>query len=406
MKYTSIIAKRILKKDKEQFSRLIVRLASVSVALGITIMLLSLSIVTGFQKTIREKVSGFSAHIHLSYFDLNNSYESVAIDENQPYLSQIKNHSNVKHIQPYANKAGIIKQKDQIEGIVLKGVDKTYNWDFFKNCLKEGKTISFSDSSLSKEILISKHTATKLKIKIGDKVNMYFIQDPPRVRSFIVSGIYETGLNQFDSKFAIVDINHIRKLNDWENNEIDGFEIIVNDFDKIDQTCQDISLLLPYNQKAQTIKELNPDLFDWIELFDTNVYILIVLMVLISTITVTSTLLILILEQTNLIGILKTMGTPNKHISRIFLKVAGKIIIIGVISGNILSLLISFIQQKTHLIKLNQDLYYMDSVPISINVFHYIFVNIGVFGICLFCVFIPIYIITRKISAVQAIRYQ
>ncbi|MEI6347704.1 MAG: ABC transporter permease [Bacteroidota bacterium] len=405
MKYTSIIAKRILKGQKQRFAQLIIRISIASIAIGIAVMLISLTIVTGFQKTIRDKVSGFGAHITISRFDLNQSYESAPIALNQPYIKQIKENKDVISVQPFATKAGIIKQKDIIEGIVLKGVDSSYNWDFFKTNLKEGKILSF-DSVTSKDIMVSKVTATKLAIKVGDKVSMYFIQDPPRMRAFTVCGIYETGLNQFDGKFAMVDINQIRKLNNWENNEVDGYEVIAKDFSKIDQLAEDINLLLPFDQKGQTIKESNPDLFDWIGLFDTNVYILIGLMILISTITVISTLLILILEQTNLIGILKAIGANNQSISSIFIKVAGRIIFIGMILGNLIALLISITQKYTHIIRLNQELYYMDAVPVNINPLHYIIVNIGVFVITSIFVLAPIYFVTRKISTIQAIRYQ
>jgi lipoprotein-releasing system permease protein len=405
VKYTTLIAKRILGGQKKRFAQLIIKISMISIATGIAVMLLSLSIVTGFQKTIREKVIGFGAHITISHFDLNQSYESTPIELNQSYLKQLKENQDIKYIQPYATKAGIIKQKDVIEGIVLKGVDEKYNWDFFKQNLKEGKVLSF-DSTSSKEIMISKRTAEKLLIKKGDKVMMYFIQDPPRMRAFTVCGIYETGLGQFDEKFAIVDINQIRKLNNWENNEVDGYEVLVNDFSKIDEISESLSLLLPYDQKAQTIKEKNPELFDWIDLFDTNVYILMGLMILISTITVISTLLILVLEQTNMIGILKAIGAKNQSITSIFTKVAGRIIFTGIIFGNIIALIISLIQKYTHVISLNQDLYYMDSVPININPIHYIIVNIGVFVITSIFVFIPIFLVTRKISTIQAIRYQ
>jgi lipoprotein-releasing system permease protein len=405
VKYTSIIAKRILKGQKQRFAQLIIRISIASIAIGIAVMLISLAIVTGFQMTIRDKVSGFGAHITISRFDLNQSYESAPIALNQPYIKQIKENNDVISVQPFATKAGIIKQKDIIEGIVLKGVDSSYNWDFFKTNLKEGKILSF-DSVTSKDIMVSKVTATKLAIKVGDKVSMYFIQDPPRMRAFTVCGIYETGLNQFDGKFAMVDINQIRKLNNWENNEVDGYEVIAKDFSKIDQLAEDINLLLPFDQKGQTIKESNPDLFDWIGLFDTNVYILIGLMILISTITVISTLLILILEQTNLIGILKAIGANNQSISSIFIKVAGRIIFIGMILGNLIALLISITQKYTHIIRLNQELYYMDAVPVNINPLHYIIVNIGVFVITSIFVLVPIYFVTRKISTIQAIRYQ
>lgn len=405
MKYTKTIAKHILKGQKKRYSQLIINISIASIAIGVAVMLLSMSIVTGFQKTIRNKVSGFGAHITISHFDLNQSYESEPLVLNQPYIKGIKALPNVNNIQPYATKAGIIKQNEAIEGIVLKGVDSTYNWDFFKQSMRKGEILRF-DSASAKKIMISKITADKLGIVVGDKVSMYFIQDPPRMRAYTVCGIYETGLSQFDTKFAFVNIDQIRKLNNWENEEVNGFEIILHDFSKINQTAEEVSSLLPYDQKAQTIIETNPDLFDWIGMFDTNMYILIGLIVIISTITVISTLLILVLEQSTTIGILKAMGANHRSISKIFTQVAGTIIIKGMIIGNIVALLLSVIQILTHLIPLNQELYYMDAVPVNLNPIHYLLINAGVFAITSFFAYIPIYIITRKISTIQAIRYQ
>jgi len=405
VKYTKTIANHILKGQKKQYSHLIINISIASITIGVTAMLLAMSIVTGFQHTIRDKVSGFGAHITITHFDLNQSYESEPIALNQPYIRAIKGLANVQNIQPYATKAGIIKQKEAIEGIVLKGVDSTYRWDFFKQTLRKGEILGF-DSASGKKIMISKITANKLGIVVGDKVSMYFIQDPPRMRAYTVCGIYETGMSQFDTKFAFVNIDQIRKLNNWENNEVNGFEINLHDFSKIKESAEEVSSLLPYDQKAQTIVETNPDLFDWIGMFDTNMYILIGLIVIISTITVISTLLILILEQSTTIGILKAMGASHRSISRIFVQVAGTIILKGMIIGNIVALSLSLIQKYTHLIPLNQDLYYMDAVPINLNPIHYLLINVGVFAVTSFFAYLPIYAITRKISTIQAIRYQ
>lgn len=405
MKYTKTIANKIIRGQKRRYAQLIIQISIASIAIGMTVMLLSIGIVTGFQHTIRNKVSGFGSHITISHFDLNQSYEATPILSDQLYLGQLKANTNIKAVQPYATKAGIIKQKEMIEGIVLKGIDTAYNFDFFKKSMISGNVLGF-DSASSKNIMLSKITADKLNLKVGDKVSMYFIQDPPRMRAYKVCGIFETGLSQFDSKFAITNIDQIRKLNNWENGEIYGFEILLNDFSKIDQTAEEVSSLIPYDQKAKTIIESNPELFDWIALFDTNMYILIGLMIIISTITVISTLLILILEQTNTIGILKAIGTNNRTISKIFAYVAGNIIIKGMLIGNIAALAISLIQKYGKVIKLNQELYYMDAVPVEINLFHYLIINGGVFIATSLFVMIPIIIVTRKISTIQAIRYQ
>jgi len=405
VKYTKTIANHILKGQKRRYSQLIIRISIASIAVGIAVMLLSTSIVRGFQKTIRDKVSGFGAHITISHFDLNQSYESTPILSNPSYLKTLRKNDKIKSVQPYATKAGIIKQKEIIDGIILKGIDSCYDLTFLKQSLIKGNVIGF-DSSSTQSIMISKITATKLEISVGDKVSMYFIQDPPRMRSFKVIGIFETGLSQYDSKFAIVNIAQIQKLNNWNNGEIDGYEVVLHEFSSINHASQEVNEQIPYNQKATNIIESNPEIFDWINLFDINMYIIIGLMFIISTITVISTLLILILEQTNTIGILKAIGINNQSLAKIFIYVAGNIILKGMLIGNIIALTVSIIQQKTHIIPLNQDLYYMNAVPIHLSFLQYFIINLSVFSIASLLTAIPIYIITRKISTIQAIRYQ
>ncbi len=405
MNYTKTIAKNILRGQKKRYSQLIIKISITSIAIGVAVMLLSMSIVSGFQKTIRNKITGFGAHITISHFDLNQSDEQTPILADQFYLPELRKTKNIKSVQPFATKAGIIKRKEIVDGVVIKGVDTNYNFDFIAESLIQGKILDFKPTS-SKSIIISKITADKLEIKLGDTVSMYFIQEPPRMRTFVVCGIYETGMAMYDNKFAITNIEQIRKLNNWDNNEVHGFEVVLKDFSKISETTEEVSRLIPYDQKAKNIVESTPEMFDWIDLFDTNMYILIGLMVIISTITVISTLLILILEQTNTIGILKAIGAKNSSISKIFTQVAGTIILKGILIGNTIALFLSIVQQQTHLFKLRQDLYYMDSVPIDLNLTHYLIINLGVFAVTTLFVFIPIMIVTRKVSTIQAIRYQ
>lgn len=405
MEYQRSIANNILKGQKKKYAQLIIKISITSIAVGVAVMLLSISIVTGFQNTIREKMSGFGSHITISQFDLNKSDELTPIKSDQSYLRELRSNPNIKSVQPFASKAGIIKRNDLIDGLVLKGVDTNYNFDFLKKSLVDGEILKF-DSSSSKMAMISKNTADKLEIKVGDTIIMYFIQNPPRMRAFYVCGIYDTGLSMYDNKFAIVNIDQIRKLNNWSNQEVHGFEIVLRDFSKIKSTTEQVSQLISYDQKAQSIIESNPEIFDWINLFDTNMFILIGLMVIITTITVISTLLILILEQTNTIGILKAIGAKNAAISKIFTYVAGTIILKGIAIGNLTALGLSILQQQTHILKLRQDLYYMDSVPIHLSISHYLLINAGVFILTSLFVIIPIIIVTRKVSTIQAIRYQ
>ncbi len=409
MNYELFIAKRIVfgsKKDNK-ISKPIVRIAILGVALGIAVMIISVAIVTGFQKEIRDKVVGFGGHIQISNYDANSSVEIKPIDKKQKFLSRLKKLDGIRHVQIYATKGGIIKTSEAIEGVVLKGLGSDFDWAFFSNKIVEGKPFLVNDSVKSKKVLISKYLADRLKLKINDKFNMYFIENQQlsnRIRPFEIAGIYETGLEEFDKFFVLCDIGHIQKLNNWTGGQIGGFEILINDFNRIDELGKKIYEMIGYNLNAKTVKEMYPQIFDWLELQNINVFIIILLMVIVAGINMISALLIIILERTNMIGILKALGANNWSIRKAFLYTAGYLTGLGLLWGNFLGLSLCFLQKHFNLIKLSQENYYVSVVPINFSYSNFLILNIGTLTICLLMLVIPTFIIT-KITPIKAIRF-
>lgn len=406
MNFTNFISNRILKSKSHRFSKPIVTISIISIALGVCVLILVFAVTTGFRSEIQNKVIGFGSHIEISYFDNNESYQKIPIHKNSSFVFQIKQMPNVKNIQVYASKAGILKTEDEIEGIVLKGIDVDYDHLFFSKHLVKGEIIKLRDSAIVNDILISEITAKRLHLDTGSKLIIYFVQEPPRQRVFIVKGIYKTDMASFDERYAVCDLKIIQKLNDWNRDQIDGFEINVFDFNQLDITNDEINDLIPYNLNAQTIVSRNKSLFDWIGLFDQNISVLLILIIIVICISVISTQLTLILEQISTIGILKTLGCTHKNIRNIFLHISTLILIKGLLIGNAVGLFLCFIQNQWHIIKLNPQNYYMSYVPIEIIGTHLLIINGLVVIASVAVLIIPAYFVTRKIQIVDAIRYE
>jgi lipoprotein-releasing system permease protein len=401
------IASRIISKSKANFSKPIVRLGVISVALGLSVMIISVAIVTGFQQQIRDKVIGFGSHIVITSFQVNTSFEPSPISINQPFYSSLDSLPGVRHIQVFATKAGIIKTDDQIEGVVLKGVGPDYDWSYFKEKLVDGNIFIVEDTVSTDDVIISKSLASRLKLKTGDPLRMYFVggdEMQPRGRKFNISGIFETGLDEFDKLYIFGDIGHIRKLNNWNADEVGGFEVLIDDYNRIDEMGEWVYNFIGYNFDSKTIKQLQPQIFEWLSLQDINVVVIIALMVLVAGITMISTLLILILEKTNMIGLLKAFGTQNRSIRKVFIYNAVYIIGKGLLWGNLIAIGLCFLQLKTGIFKLNQESYYISQVPINLQISHLLIINFGTLLICTLMLIIPTFIITR-ISPLKAIRY-
>jgi len=405
MNTEQFIARRLIKGGPGSFSAPVIRIAIISVALGLAVMIVSVAIVIGFQKQVREKIVGFGSHIQIAKFDSNNSFEFEPISKNQAFYSSLAKTKGIKHIQVFATKAGIIKTADQIQGVVFKGVGADFDWSFFNDKFIAGKSFSSRDTAASNSVLISQNLADLLKIKVGDPLRMYFIIDNmARARRFNVTGIYNSGLAEFDLKFIFGDIRQIQKLNGWNSDLISGFDVYINDFNQLDKMGKIVYNTVGYDLNTKTIRDLYPQLFDWLDLQDMNVIIILVLMVLVSGMAMISTLLILILERTSMIGILKALGTRNLSIRRIFMYNAAYIIGKGLLFGNIAGISICLVQKYFGIISLPQESYFMSVVPINLDIFHILLLNAGTLAACTLMLLLPSFIVTR-ISPVKAIRF-
>jgi len=400
------IAKRLFtaKEENNSYTKPILRIAILAIALSVAIMLLSVMVVTGFKNDISDKIIGFGSHITISSFSDNQSYETEPIQISDSLYNSILENSEVKHISTFATKAGIIKTNNEILGVVLKGVSSNYDWTFFNNNLIAGKCFNINDSIKTNNVLISENSANSLQLGVGDDLFMYFVQDPPRVRKFQISGIYNTALSDFDKLYVMGDIKHIQSLNSWEKNLIGGVELILNDFNNLDLVTQSIYEKIPYNLNASSIKEKTPQIFDWLDLQDINVRVILILMLIVGGINMITALLILILERTKMIGILKALGANNWSVRRVFLYSALHLILKGLFWGNSIALGFAFLQNKFSIISLDPNIYYMNTVPVNFDFSTVILLNLGTISVCYLILVIPSVIIT-KITPIKAIRF-
>ncbi|MCD6065900.1 MAG: transporter permease [Bacteroidetes bacterium] len=419
MNFHSFISAKISASSggKKSIARPIVKIAVGGIALGIAVMIITLAIVTGFQNEIKSKVIGFGSHISIVKMDNNVSFEPQPIAQNQGFILDLRSQPYINYIQVFATKNGIIRTKTDNEGVVVKGVDKRYNWDFLQKNLKAGKVIDFADSASSKEILISQSIADKLNVGINDKLLVYFINKKPaddsvnytqyeqRVRDFRVCGIYDTGFEELDSKTVFADIRQIRRLNYWAPDQVGGFEIGISDLSKIDQVNDEVNEVIGYEYSAQSIKESNSGIFSWLDLMDSNAIIIISLMIAVAAINMISALLILILERTNMIGLLKALGSTNAGIRIIFLHQASRLIGKGLIAGNTIGIGLCLLQKYFHWIRLDKKVYYIDFVPVNFDIIHVLLLNVGTIVVCFLMMLLPTLVITR-ITPIKALRFR
>lgn len=402
---TLFLAQRLSGNKRNSLSRPIVNISIIGVSLGLMIMIIAIAITEGYKKEIRDKVVGMGSHIRISNYDDNYSFEAVPFEKNHPSLQSLAQHPDIRNIQFFATKTGIIKTDDQVEGVILKGVDTTFYWHNFQKNIITGNSINAGEESPLQEILISSKLSKKLKIELNDKVRTYFVQDPPMQRSFTVVGIFETGLPDFDEHFAIVDLRHVVKLNHWDSTMVGGIEILVENYDKSEQIGREINEMIGYELKAETVNQIYPQLFEWIDLFDTNIYVLMAIIIFVCIITMISTFFIIVLEQTPTIGMLKAMGMQNGNILSTFMFMASRILIKGVLIGDGIALLFAFLQKYLHIIKLDASVYYVNYIPVELNFWPVFVVNVGVLVLCLAILVFPAYYIAKKISPVNAIRF-
>lgn len=399
------LSKVLLKSEQSNYSKPIVKITIAGVALGVTLMLLALFITAGYKEIIREKLISFGGHIRVSSVGENYSFDLQPFDRNQTFIETLSKNPQVQNMHLYATKVGILKTQDQVEGVVLMGIDSTFSWELFQPHIVAGSPLIFNADSVSNNIFISKTLASKLLLNVDDKVSAFFVQEPPRQRSFIIAGIYETELPEVDTRFILTDLRHVQRLNDWTHEQISGIEIRIKDYHHLDEMGQKIHSEIPYSLKAETIKQLYPNIFEWLALTDTNAFVLLIITVFVCILTMISTFFIIILEQTKNIGILKTMGLNHKQVVKLFLIIASKLILRGLLWGNIIGLGISILQINFHLIPLNPANYYVSYIPMVINILTLIWVNLLVFTACLLTLLIPAYYISKRISPVDAIRF-
>lgn len=405
MNYERFIAARMKSRGQGNLSRPVLRISIISVALGLAVMIVAIAVVTGFQYQIRDKITGFGAHIQIATFDSNNSYEFTPVSEHQSFYPSLEKEPGIRHIQVFGIKAGIIQSGDEIQGVVLKGVGPDFDWSFFNDKLVEGRTFTTGRSEPNDSVIISQSLASLMKLKTGDPLRTYFIIDNQvRGRRFVISGIYNTGLEEFDKIYIFGDIAHIQRLNGWDPTLVSGFEVTVDNFRELDKRNEQVYQQIGYELDAKTIKDLYPQLFDWLGLQDMNVIIILVLMVLVSGIAMISALLVLILERTRMIGILKALGARNVSIRRIFLYNAAYIVMNGLLWGNLIGIGACLIQQHFGLIHLPEESYFMSVVPINLSWIHLLLLNGGTLLTCIGMLIIPSLVITR-ITPVKAIRF-
>lgn len=405
------IARRLLRGDqKGAVSVPIVKIALVGIALGVCVMLLSVFIITGFKNEITTKLSGFTAHLNITAYDNDNSYAGSEISVNDTLELLIGHVAGVKQAYTYVTKPAILKSKEEIHGVILKGMDSLYRSDFYKTHLKVGEYPDFYTEQLSNDIVISSSVAGLLDVKVGEKLIAHFVQEPPRARAFIVKGIYDTGFKEYDDMFVLCDIRHLQRLNGWTDRQVSGLAVELDNIRDISGTEWRIDELLPEGEageeyKVMTLRDVAPQIFDWLNLLNMNVWIILTLIVTVAGFNMVSGLLILILDKTSLIGILKALGYKNLCLRRLFLYIALGLIGRGMIAGNVLALLLGGLQYFFRIVRLDPATYYMDTVPVHFDIFYILLLNAGVWVVSVFMLLGPTVLISR-IRPIKAIRFE
>ncbi|CAI8327723.1 MAG: Lipoprotein-releasing system transmembrane protein LolE [Flavobacteriaceae bacterium] len=412
MNFEYFIARRIAahKDYKSSISAPIIKIAILAISLGMITMLISVATSVGLQKKIKEKVSAFNGDLIITNFDTNNSDDSqVPISMQQDFYPDFTISDNVSHIQITASKGAVIRTQTDFEGIIVKGVGPDYNWSYFKDFLTQGVVPTYDTPQMSNQVLISQYLANRLGLKVGDKALAYFFNKnsstPPRTRAFTISGLYNSGFQQFDAQFIIADIRHIQRLNKWEPDQIGAFELFVKDFDLIEQTNIQVYNAIGSTLDTQSIRNRFYAIFEWLDLFDFNVALIIVMMIIVAGFNMITALLVLILERTKMIGILKALGSDNWSVRKIFIYNAMYLVGVGLFWGNLIGIGLLLLQQHFDLFALDPNTYYVSQVPVYLHWSYIVALNIGTLILCFLILLIPSYIIS-KISPVKAIRFE
>lgn len=428
MNFPFFIARRVAASGQKSFARLIIRIAITAVALSIAVMIIANALIKGFKMEISDKMFSFWGHIHITSAQQTTTYEPIPILNNQDFLPKLKALKNIpdsffrgtitegslkksfggiKHIQSYATKAGIIKTNDNFEGVILKGVGTDFNWAFIEQYIVEGRKLQTCSAENCSEILISKSTADRMNLKLNGKFVVHFVQNNAQEqRLFQIVGIYKTGLEEYDKKFALVDLSQVQTLLGWQSNQIAGFEVFVDNIKDLKLMNEYIYNDLISNQlSSQTIRDEQPSIFEWLDLQDVNEKVILGLMLLVGIINMVTALLILILERTNMIGTLKALGATNWSIQRIFLYYGALIICIGLLIGNVVGLGLAYLEQRFKFIKLSEADYYLSYAPIKFDFMTILSLNIGTLLITTLFLLLPTFLVL-SISPVKAIQFK
>lgn len=410
LKLDYFIAKRLIttKDHKSSISAPIIKIAITAIALGMIMMMVSIATGMGLQQKIRQKVSAFNGHIIISgYNDNNSDVSTTPVSKKQNFYPKFTSIDGIAHIQAVASKAGIIRTETAFEGVIFKGVGADYDTANLKEYLVAGRLPNFK-STLNEEVLISQYLANRLGLKNNDTFVTYFMKENGEgynLRNFKIVGVYNSGFQEFDATYVIGDIRHVQRINKWKPDEVGAFEVFVNDFTQIEQKGQEVYQETSSTLDSQTIVEKYYYIFEWLKLFDVNIVVILIVMIAVSTINMVVALLVLILERTQMIGILKSLGANNWAIRKIFLYNAAYLIGRGLLWGNGIGLTLLLLQKYFGIIKLNPESYYVNEAPVDINLFYILLLNIGTVVVCLLVLLIPSYIIT-KITPSKSIRFE
>lgn len=410
MNFELFVVKRLIsaKKHKSSISAPIIKIAITAIAIGVVMMLVSFATGLGLQQKIREKIAAFNGHIIISNYDNNSSQVSlVPVSKDQDFYPNFTKVDGISHVQAVATKAAIIRTADNFEGVIVKGLGPDYDWDHFKDFVVKGRLPNFN-GKLNDEVMISEYLAQRLGLKVGDKMPTYFLRENsenPLLRAFLITGIYDSGFQEFDQLYVLADIRHIQRLNKWDDDQVGSFEVFVDDFDKIDEKGKEVYQNTGSFLDTQTITQKYYSIFEWLSLFDFNIALIIGIMILVAGINMITALLVLILERTQMIGIFKALGSTDWSVRKVFLYNAGYLILLGLFWGNLIGLGLLLIQKYFKLFPLDPRTYYVTEVPVYIHWDYILAVNVGTLVLCMLMLLIPSIVIS-KISPVKAIKFE
>lgn len=392
MKFERFIAQRFMPRSKDGggFSGPLSAIAVASIALGVVVMVMAVSILGGFQGAIADKVVGFGSHLTVSNYASNPLYQETPVAVDSALTARLTTVPGVRHLQFFATKGGMVKTQEQIYGIMLRGLSPNYDTAFFASCLVGGRLPRFDTPQPSNDVLISSTIASRMKLAVGDKMRTYFWGgEAPRSRAFTVCGIYNTDLTEMDELYVVGDLRQVQRLNDWDSTMVGGYELLVDDFDRLDATAARVLQELPYDLSLQTIVEAHPALFSWLDLLDSNITLILFIMSLVCAVAIVSALLIMIFEKGRTIGLLKALGATNASVRRIFLLKASRLILEGIVIGDAVALAFCLVQARWHVVKLDPESYSMPYVPIDLDPAIFIAISAATLAVCLLALLLP-----------------